>query len=101
MSLKKLYFILCALGAVLPFSIFIPWVVDNGLDIQLFVAELFSTRIGAFFGLDVLVSAAVLFAFIFSEGRRLAMTNLWIPVVATVGVGVSLGFPLFLYLRDP
>lgn len=72
----------------------------HGLDLRLFFSELFSTRIGGFFGMDVIVSAAVLFLFIGVEGRRLAIKNLWVPVVATCAVGVSLGFPLFLYLRQ-
>jgi hypothetical protein len=70
------------------------------MDLSLFVTELFSTRIGAFFGLDVIVSALVLFVFVATEGRRLAIRASWIPVLATLAVGVSLGLPLFLYLRQ-
>ena len=66
----------------------------------LFISELFSTRIGAFFGLDVVVSALVLFVFVVAEGRRLGMRILWLPVATTLVVGVSLGLPLFLYLRQ-
>jgi hypothetical protein len=72
----------------------------HGLKLQLLVSELFSTRIGAFFGLDVIVSAMVLFLFIGVEGRRMSIKNLLVPIVATVAVGVSLGFPLFLYMRQ-
>jgi hypothetical protein len=45
---------------------------------------LFATRIGAFFGLDVVVSAIVLFVFIATEGRRMALSTRWLPVVATL-----------------
>jgi predicted membrane-bound spermidine synthase len=61
---------------------------------------LFATRIGAFFGLDVVVSAIALFVFIATEGRRLAMLLLWLSIIATLLVGVSLGLPLFLYFRQ-
>jgi hypothetical protein len=88
------------LGAALPCSQLVPWLVTHGLDLRLFFSELFSTRIGGFFGMDVIVSALVLFVFIGVERRRLAIQNLWVPVVATCAVGVSLGFPLFLYLRQ-
>ena len=100
MNIKTIYLILCVLGALLPLSQFAPWVIENGLDVPLFFQELFSTKIGGFFGMDVIVSAVVLFVFIFSEGKRLEMPNLWIPVVATLSVGVSLGLPLFLYMRQ-
>ena len=88
------------LGALLPLSQFAPWVIENGLNVPLFFQELFSTKIGGFFGMDVIVSAVVLFVFIFSEGKRLEISNLWIPVVATLSVGVSLGLPLFLHMKQ-
>jgi hypothetical protein len=100
MNLKATFLILCMLGFLLPLSQFIPWVVDNGLNIPLFFQELFSTRIGGFFGMDVIVSAVVLLVFIFAEGKRLKLTSLWLPIVATLSVGVSFGLPLFLYMRQ-
>ena len=100
MKIKKTYLVLCAFGVLLPLSQFVPWVVEHGLDLPLFIQELFSTRIGGFFGLDVIVSAVVLLVFIFVEGKRIQMRHLWLPVVATLSIGVSLGLPLFLYLRE-
>ena len=44
--------------------------------------------------------AIVLLSFIQSEGRRLRMRFLWLPMLGTVFVGVSPGLPLFLYLRQ-
>jgi hypothetical protein len=48
----------------------------------------------------VVVSALALVVFIITEGRRIALSRLWLPIIATLLVGVSLGFPLFLYLRQ-
>ena len=54
----KLFYLLCAIaGTIIPYSQFVPWVAEHGLDLRLLAAELFSTSIGAFFGLDVLVAA--------------------------------------------
>ena len=100
MKLRTIYLILCVLGALLPLSQFVPWIVENGLNLPLFFHELFSTNVGGFFGMDVIVSAVVLFIFLFSEGKHLEIPNLWIPVVATLSIGVSLGLPLFLYMRQ-
>lgn len=100
MRLRHIYLCLCVLGAALPCMQLVPWLAAHNLNLPLFFSELFSTRIGAFFGMDVIVSALVLFVLIGVEGRRLAMRHLWLPVVATLAVGVSLGFPLFLYLRQ-
>lgn len=100
MRLRHVYLLLCVIGTVLPSWKLLPWVMDHGLNLPLLCQELFATRIGAFFGLDVIVSAIVLFVFIFSEARRIAVPMLWLPVIATLLVGVSLGLPLFLFLRQ-
>ena len=100
MDRKTIYLLLCIIGFLLPYSQFVPWVMHNGLNLRFFLQQLFANRIGAFFGLDVLVSAIVLFRFVRTEGKRLNMRYLWAPIIATLTVGVSLGLPLFLYLRE-
>lgn len=98
--MKTIYALLCLLGALLPLAQFAPWVMAHGLHMRLFVSELFVNRISAFFAMDVIVSAVVLIVFVRVEGRRLRMRLCWLPVAATLLVGVSLGLPLFLYLRE-
>jgi len=98
--MKHLYLGLAVLGTILPYSQFIPFVREHGLDARLFVEQLFANRISGFFGLDVVVSSVVLWLFVYAEGRRLGMRHLWAPIAANLAVGVSLGLPLFLYLRE-
>jgi hypothetical protein len=101
MKLRHLYLLLALIGLVLPYSQFIPWIVEHrALDMQLFIRDLFANRISAFFGMDVIVSALVLIVFVRSEGKRLGMRLLWLPILTVFVVGVSLGLPLFLYLRQ-
>ncbi len=100
MNRKMLYLILCVLGLALPYSEFVPWAIEHGLNMRLFVQQLFANRVGGFFGLDVIISAVVLLGFIRNEGTRLKMRSLWLPIVSVLLVGVSLGLPLFLYLRE-
>ena len=100
MKLRHVYLLLCVAGFSLPYSQFVPWVMEHGFDLPLLLRELFANRIGAFFGLDVLVSAVVLIIFARTEGRRLNLPGRWLPVLAVLLVGVSLGLPLFLYLRQ-
>src|SRR5579863_3566233 len=77
-----------------------PWVFRNGLKMQGFFQLLFANRVSAFFAMDVLVSSLVLWLFVRTEGRRLGVRRLWLPLLGLLTVGVSLGFPLFLYLRE-
>ena len=48
----------------------------------------------------MVVSAVVLFVFMFTDGVERRVARLWLPVVGTLVVGVSLGLPLFLYLVE-
>ena len=100
MTLKALYLGLCVLGTVLPYSQFLPFLREHGLDLRLFLDQLFANAVSGFFAMDVLVSSVVLWVLVFVEGRRARMKHLWAPIAANLVVGVSLGLPLFLYLRE-
>jgi hypothetical protein len=100
MKMKTVYLWLCILGTALPNSQLIPFIQEHGLDVRVLVEQLFSNRIGAFFGLDVIVSTITLWVFATVDGRRTGMRHLWAPIVATLTVGVSLGLPLFLFMRE-
>jgi Terpene cyclase DEP1 len=100
MTPSNLYLALCVAGIVFPYSQFVPFLREHGFDLRVFVEQLFSTRIGAFFGWDVIVSSVALWVFVAVEGRRTAMKKLWLPIAANLTVGVSLGLPLFLYMRE-
>jgi hypothetical protein len=101
MKLRYLYLGFCLLGLLLPYSQFILWLREHhALNISLFVRDLFANRISGFFALDVIVSAIVLICFIQTEGKRLGVRPLWLPTLAVLLVGVSLGLPLFLYIRQ-
>lgn len=62
---------------------------EHGLDFRVFFEQLFSNRIGGFFGLDVMVSSVVLWALVVVEGRRAGVKHLWAPIAANLAVGVS------------
>ena len=100
MKPRHFYLICCVLGLVLPYSQFVPWLLEHGLNLTLLFDELFASRISAIFAMDVIVSAIVLIWFIQSEGKRSAVRLLWLPTIGTLVVGVSFGFPHFLFLRQ-
>ena len=100
MSRKSLYLFLCVIGFAIPYSQFVPWLVHNGLDARLFIAQMLANRISSFFVADVLVSAAVLVAFMGQESRRLKIAHGGLALAGLCLVGVSFALPLFLYLRE-
>lgn len=101
MSPRLAYLVLCVLGLVLPYTQFVPWILQNGLDLPKFVTAMFSNRIASFFALDVVVAAGALLVLILTDGVRSGVRHLWAPIAGTLLVGVSFGLPLYLYLREP
>jgi hypothetical protein len=97
---KTVYLLLCIVGFAAPYAAFLPWLAEHGPNGRLFLQHLFANRISAFFALDVIVSAVVLLRFSTLESRRLRLHSRWIVLASTLLVGVSLGLPLFLYLRE-
>ena len=69
MKPTRLYLGLCIAGTVLPYSRFIPFLRGHGLNFRVFFEQLFSNRVGGFFGMDVIVSPVVLWLFVFVEER--------------------------------
>ena len=100
MNMARIYLVMSIVGFVIPYAFFVPWVLEHGLDPVLLVTELFSTRISAFFGSDVIIAAVVLVLLILTDGRKAGVRPLWMPVAGTLCVGVSFGLPLYLYLRE-
>lgn len=97
---RHAYLVLCIAGTLFPYSQFIPFLREHGLDLRLFLDQLFANRIAGFFGMDVIVSSLVLWLFVLVDGGRYQVKHRWAPVVANLAVGVSLGLPLFLYMRE-
>jgi len=100
MKLRHWYLALCLLGTILPSSQFLPFLRDHGLDLRLFVEQLFANRISSFFAMDVIVSSIVLWVWVLAGREAQRIRYRWAPLLGNLLVGVSLGLPLFLYLRE-
>jgi hypothetical protein len=98
--MQWLHLAAAVLGTVLPLRYGGAFVLEHGLDLRLFVSQLFATNVSAFFAMDVVVSSVVVWLLVYGEGRRLRMRHLWVYVVCNLLVGVSLALPLFLWRRQ-
>ncbi|MDR1577993.1 MAG: DUF2834 domain-containing protein [Deltaproteobacteria bacterium] len=93
------YLGLAFLGAVAPYSFLGQFLVSSGLNFAEIRAQMWASPVSGYFSLNALIAGLVTILFIWSEGRRQKMKGLWLPLVATLLVGVACGLPLFLYLR--
>jgi hypothetical protein len=99
MSKKNIYLTLAILGILLPYSLFLPWLLEHGLDFSLFFTELFVNDVAGTGGLDILAVTLAIVTFIVLESKKLGMKHIYIPILATL-VGVGFGLSLFLYIRE-
>jgi len=73
---------------------------EGDFGLQMILDQLFANRISTLFAFDLFVTATVFVIFTINEGLKLKIKRLWIPFISTFIVGASLGFPLFLYMRE-
>jgi hypothetical protein len=94
------YLVLAVIGFVFPYYFLLSFLVENGLDVELLLAQLFANDISTFFAVDLLITAVVFWIFVYREAKRWEMRHWWRYVVFTLVVGPSFAFPLFLYARE-
>ena len=100
MKAKYIYLVLFIIGTILPYASFAPWIMENGLNIPLLVHQIAASPVAAFGWLDVIISAIALIVFINRDRRKRNVRYWWLPIIGTLVVGVSLGLPLYLFLRE-
>ncbi len=94
------YLGLAFLGAVAPYSFMGQFLLAHGLNFDEFMLQVTGSPIASFVGTAFFIASFVNLIYIFTEGRRLKMKGLWLPLLAGILVGVSCALPLFLYLRE-
>lgn len=98
--MKRFYLLLCFLGTVLPCWQFLRFFLgDGGFDLPGFISAATANPVAAGFSIDLVVSSAAFWVFLFADGRRHGIAHLWVFVAANLLVGLSLALPLYLYRR--
>ncbi|MBN2250610.1 MAG: DUF2834 domain-containing protein [Candidatus Altiarchaeota archaeon] len=100
MERKHVYLILCFLAVVLTYSRLIPYLLEGNASVEDFFKPFYADYITQFYMADLLVTAVACMAFMLYEANRIKMPKVWIPIASTFLVGISLGLPLFLYMRE-
>jgi hypothetical protein len=98
--IRILWLILCVAGVILPFRYFLKWFDENGWDIGLMVDAWHANAASSGLVWDLTVAAVTLTIWIVWECARKRDWLGLIAIPATYLVGVSLGLPLYLFLRS-
>ena len=94
---ESFYLVALLIGTLVPLSFIVPWLLDNGPDIQLFVRTLFETPVSSYFGWDVIISVIVLWSMCVIDDELPARERAAIALSSFLGA--SVGIPAFLWLR--
>lgn len=94
----KLYAAACVAGAALPLFFLGSFLAAEGIDPGAFVDQATASDIALMAWADVVVTGLVVIVMAVLERGRLAAW--WLPAVASLAVGPSLGLPLLLLLRE-
>ncbi|MCH4890942.1 DUF2834 domain-containing protein [Acidaminobacter sp. JC074] len=85
---------------MIPFTIFIPWLSENGLNLSLFVSEWFINRISQFFAADFIVSWLCFLVFLIVDSKKYEVKYWWLSLIGSCCIGLSFGLPFYLFLRE-
>lgn len=103
--MRKIYFILIAIGFILPTIFVIQESIETG-NILLYtnpmatLEGMFSNRISTIFSIDLLLAVIVFFIWSHSEAKKHKVKSLYMVWLLTLLFGLAGGLPLFLYLRE-
>jgi len=100
--LSTFYLISCILGTFLPLYFVFGFIQENGgVDLSLFISELFSNKASGTFSSDLLFSSFVFLVFIFFDSKeKHGIPNILVFIGLNLTIGLSSALPLYLYFRE-
>lgn len=98
--MKRFYLFAAIVGAAVPLYFFLSFFAEQGFDLVNFLNAAFANKAASGLVADLLLSALIAFVFVARDGKQLGINKLWLVILATFFVGLSLGLPLYLYFRE-
>ena len=97
---ERVLLALTVVGFLVPNTMVIAFVVEHGLDLGGYLSEWVESLPAAQLAADVSIAFLAFALWAAWEGRRIGMRTWWLPVPASLLVGLCFALPLFLLLRE-
>jgi ABC-type transport system involved in cytochrome c biogenesis permease subunit len=91
---------LTIVGFLVPNAMVITFVAEHGIDVGGYFREWVESLPAAQLAADVGIAFVAFALWAAWEGRRIGMRTWWLPIPASLLVGLCFGLPLFLLLRE-
>jgi putative Ca2+/H+ antiporter (TMEM165/GDT1 family) len=97
---ETLFLALAAVGFLVPNTMVAVFLVEHGLDLGAYFGAWTASLPAAQLAADIGIAFVAFALWAAWEGRRLQMRSWWLPVPASLLVGLCFALPLFLFLRE-
>lgn len=97
---ERVLLALTIVGFLVPNTMVAVFLIEHGLEIGEYFAEWVESLPAAQLMADLVIAALAFVLWAAWEGRRLGMRTWWVPIPASLLVGLCFGLPLFLFLRE-
>jgi hypothetical protein len=91
---------LAIVGFLVPNTMVTAFIIDHGLDVSGYFNHWGESLPAAQLAADVSIAFLAFALWSAWEGRRIGMRTWWLPIPASLLVGLCFGLPLFLLLRE-
>ncbi|WP_374035670.1 DUF2834 domain-containing protein [Bdellovibrio bacteriovorus] len=98
--MRKIWIFFSVLGTVLPFYYLVPFFMEPGASVSLFLEQLFANSVSRFFAVDLVISSAAFLLWSFFDSKKKNINGWWMILAANLMVGLSLALPLYFYKRS-
>ncbi len=94
------YLIAFIIGTIIPCYFIYLFIEINGLNISLFLTELFQSKASATFSSDLLICSFIIWVFMATDKKDKNIPSLIIFIGLNLFIGLSSALPLYLYYRQ-
>ena len=98
--MKSVYLAAAIAGTLIPWAFFAGFLAEYGVDLPLFLTQLVATKPAAGFTADLLITCAIFWIWSYRDSKTHGIAGWWMTIPAIWLVGLSLGLPLYLWLRE-
>ncbi|GLQ16464.1 DUF2834 domain-containing protein [Maritalea porphyrae] len=99
MNISRFYILLALLGLVLPWAQYMPFVQTHGVNLPLFISQVFANGPATGFALDVLWATLVFWIWSYFDARQNNVPHWWAALLAGACLGLSVALPLYLAIK--
>lgn len=101
LGLLTFYLLTFFIGTAVPLYFIIGFIQANGgIDLRLFIDQLFANRASSTFSSDLLICSAVFWVFMAFEKNEKGVPSIFLFILLNLTIGLSSALPLYLYFRE-